>query len=237
MSGARLGLLHWPREFEFGQLTQAVAIDFSYQLEKNTMRFPNTEGEIGKLAQFMISGLTSNQELFPAPPVPSDELRTRFDTYVSAREAAVDASGVAARSYTAKDEALEELVADLKSNIRYAENTADFDDDKLKTIGWGGRASKNSLQTPGQVGSLSAPREGPGWLLLEWKQPPDGGKVSAYRIQRRRHTEEVWDEAGMSVETHALISGQERGVALVYHVIAVNKAGEGEPSNIVTTVL
>jgi hypothetical protein len=47
------------------------------------MRFPNTGGEIGKLAQFMISGLTSNQ-LFPSPPVPPDELRTRFETYVSA---------------------------------------------------------------------------------------------------------------------------------------------------------
>jgi hypothetical protein len=41
----------------------------------------------------------------------------------------------------------------------------------------------------------------------------------------------------MAVETQALISGQERGVGLIYHVIAVNKAGEGEPRNIVTTVL
>ena len=59
------GSLDWPREFEFGQHTHAVAIDFLYQMEIDTMRFPNTEGEIGKLAQFMISGLTSNQELFP----------------------------------------------------------------------------------------------------------------------------------------------------------------------------
>jgi len=41
----------------------------------------------------------------------------------------------------------------------------------------------------------------------------------------------------MSVEPQALLSGQERGVPLVYQVIAVNKAGEGEPSNVVTTVL
>ena len=90
---------------------------------------------------------------------------------------------------------------------------------------------------PGQVGSLTAPREGPGWILLEWKSPPDGGKVSAYRIQRRHHVEEAWEEAGMSVEPQALSSGQERGVALVYQVIAVSKAGEGARSNVVTTVL
>ncbi len=201
------------------------------------MRFPNTEGEIGKLAQFMISGLRSQEEIFPTPPVAPNDLQSRLDDYVSAREAAAKASGLAASSYTVKDEALDELVADMKTVVRYAENTTEFDDGMLKTIGWGGRASKSSLLAPGQVGSVTAPREGPGWLLLEWKQPPDGGKVSAYRIQRRRHTEEVWDEAGMSVEPQALLSGQERGVPLVYHVIAVNKAGEGEPSNIVTTVL
>jgi len=125
------------------------------------MRFPNTEGEIGKLAQSMISGIRSQQERFPAPPVAPDNLQTRFEVYVRAREAAAEASGIAARSYTAKDEALEELVGDMKTVIRYAENTTDFDDDDLRTIGWGGRATKNSLEVPVQPGSLASPREGP----------------------------------------------------------------------------
>ena len=41
----------------------------------------------------------------------------------------------------------------------------------------------------------------------------------------------------MAVDSQILLNGQERGVELEYHVIAVNKAGEGEPSNIVTAVL
>ncbi len=40
---------------------------------------------------------------------------------------------------TAKDEALEDLIESLKSNIRYAENTVNFDDVKLKLIGWAGK--------------------------------------------------------------------------------------------------
>ena len=98
------------------------------------MKFPNTEGEVGKLARYMISGFRSQQEIFPAPPVPPDELQTRFATYITAREAAAEASGFAASAYTLKDEALEELVSDMKSNIRYAENRTDFDDAKLKMI-------------------------------------------------------------------------------------------------------
>jgi hypothetical protein len=35
-----------------------------------------------------------------------------------------------------KDDVLEELIDALKSDIRYAENTVNFDDDKLKLIGW-----------------------------------------------------------------------------------------------------
>ena len=37
-----------------------------------------------------------------------------------------------ARLYTEKDEALDELVRDMKTVIRYAENTTDFNDDDHK---------------------------------------------------------------------------------------------------------
>ena len=74
---------------------------------------------IGKLAQFMIHGLRTEQELFPTPPVPPDDLQANFDTYVAACEAATEASGVAARLYTEKDEALDELAADMKTVIHH----------------------------------------------------------------------------------------------------------------------
>jgi hypothetical protein len=41
----------------------------------------------------------------------------------------------------------------------------------------------------------------------------------------------------MAVETESLLTNQERGTDLHYHIIAVNKSGEGEPSNIVRVLL
>jgi len=48
-----------------------------------------------------------------------------------------------------KDEALEELIEAMKADIRYAENTVNFDDDKLKLIGWAGKKAATPLARPG----------------------------------------------------------------------------------------
>jgi hypothetical protein len=90
---------------------------------------------------------------------------------------------------------------------------------------------------PGQVRTLELVREGPDWVFLDWKEPADGGQVSAYRIQRRKRDGGTWMDVGMAVESEVMLNGQEPGVEFEYHVIAVNKAGEGRPSNIVRAVL
>ncbi len=81
------------------------------------MRFPSTEGEIGKLAQYMISGFNSQADDFPSPPVSPEELQSKLEEYVRAREAAAKASGLAAQSYTVKDETLDDLVGDMKADL------------------------------------------------------------------------------------------------------------------------
>jgi len=58
-----------------------------------------------------------------------------------------------------------------KAEIRYAENTVNYDDDKLKLIGWAGRAARTDLAPPGQARILEAPRQGEGWVFLDWKAP------------------------------------------------------------------
>jgi hypothetical protein len=54
----------------------------------------------------------------------------RYRENLIAKQAATEAAT------TTKDEALEELIEAIKTDIRYAENTVNFNDEKLKLIGW-----------------------------------------------------------------------------------------------------
>ena len=148
-------------------------------------QFPRTEPEIAVLAQEMASGLTANAAIYPAPPVAPFDLNVLIGGYTVARDGLVAAQAAAEAAVTDKDDALEALTDAMKSDLRYAENTVDFDDDKLKLIGWGGRKAATALTAPGQTRLLEAPRQGEGWVYLDWKAPIDGGKPAAYKVMRR----------------------------------------------------
>jgi len=137
-------------------------------------RFPLKEAEIVVLAEAMITGFTANVAIYPAPPVTALALTTAKNDYISAINAAIAAKAAAEVATTAKDDVLEDLVDAMKSDIRYAENTVDFDDDKLKLIGWAGKAAGIPLAVPGQLRSLEVPKQGDGWVMLDWKAPAGG---------------------------------------------------------------
>ena len=200
-------------------------------------QFPRTEPQVIVLAQDMAAGLAANAAVYPAPPVAPADLQTAMAAYITARDAAVAAAAAAEQATAAKNEALQTLTDDMKADLRYAETTVNYDDDQLKLIGWGGRKSKTSLEAPGQTRSLEAPREGEGWVFLDWKEPVDGGAVAAYKIQRRLRPDGPWSDAGMAIESEITLTNQERGKEWEYRVLAVNKAGEGQPSNTVMAVL
>ena len=98
-------------------------------------RFPKKEADIAALADWLWRGLWSNHPIYANPPVHPISLRfkamiyRRYRENLIAKQAAVDATTIA------KDEALEELIEAIKTDIRYAENTVNFDDEKLKLIG------------------------------------------------------------------------------------------------------
>ena len=200
-------------------------------------QFPRTEPQVIVLAQDMAAGLAANAAVYPAPPVAPADLQTAMAAYITARDAAVAAAAAAEQATAAKNEALQALTDDMKADLRYAETTVNYDDDQLKLIGWGGRKSKTSLEAPGQTRSLEAPREGEGWVFLDWKEPVDGGAVAAYKIQRRLRPDGPWSDVGLAVESEITLTNQERGKEWEYRVLAVNKAGEGQPSNTVMAVL
>ena len=88
------------------------------------------------------------------------QLRQLISQRTSELETAVAAAEAATAS---KDDALESLTDAMKSDIRYAENKVDFDDDKLKLIGWAGKKNPTPLAIPGQARLLEAPKQGDGW--------------------------------------------------------------------------
>ena len=200
-------------------------------------RFPRTEAEVIALAEAMITGLTSSAVLYPAPPVAVLDLTTAKTAYITALNAAIAAAAAAEAATTTKDDALDSLVDAMKSDIRYAENTVDFDDDKLKLIGWAGKKAPTALAIPGKTRLLEAPRQGDGWVFLDWKAPIDGGAPAAYKVMRRERPAGAWEDVATAVITEATLVEQPKGKELEYRIIAVNKAGDGEPSNTEMVVL
>ena len=200
-------------------------------------RFPRTEPEVVALAEAMITGLTTNAVVYPAPPVAVLDLTAAKTAYITALNVAIAAAAAAEAATTDKDEKLDDLIDAMKSDIRYAENTVDFDDDKLKLIGWAGKKAPTPLAIPGQTRLLEAPRQGDGWVFLDWKAPIDGGAPSAYKVTRRERPAGAWEDVATAVITEATLVEQPKGKELEYRIIAVNKAGEGEPSNTEMVVL
>nr|VFK22765.1 MAG: hypothetical protein BECKLPF1236B_GA0070989_13261 [Candidatus Kentron sp. LPFa] len=84
--------------------------------------------------------------------------------------------------------------------LRYAENVTHSDDAALDYLGWGAHRKPARLKPPGQTRHLEAMGQnggqGDGWIALDWKQPDEGGKAAAYKIQRREADSEIWLDAG-----------------------------------------
>ncbi len=207
-------------------------------------RFPKKEAEIQPLAMSIVLGLWNNQPVYPNPPIDVFTLAGKMNLYINAKNNTIAAQAAAEQATTDKTEALEELIEALKDDIRYAENTVNFDDDKLKLIGWAGKKTRTPLAAPGQTRLLEAPKQGKGWLFLDWKAPADGGKPKAYKVQRRdggvvgvEPVSDRWEDIATAILSEITLVDQPEKTELEYRVIALNKVGEGQASNTVEVVL
>ena len=200
-------------------------------------RFPKREAEVVALAERLWRGLLDNNAVFPHPPVHPILIRIRKLIYRSRHGNFLAASAAAEAATTAKDEKLADLIDAMKPDLRYAENVTKFNDDKLKLIGWAGKKAKTPLAVPGQARLLEAPKQGAGWLFLDWKAPADGGKPKAYKVQRRNRSAGAWKTVATAILSEITLVDQPEKTELEYRVVALNKAGEGEPSSTVMVVL
>lgn len=199
-------------------------------------RFPTREADIRTLVQKIIAGLTDNPD-FPNPPFTPAQLQTLLDNSITLEDEQVAAQAAAQQATEAKQAGNNEMISAAKSVLNYAEDAVHGNDAKLAALGWSGRAEPTPLQAPGQPRMLEAPKEGPGRITLDWKKPVEGGTVAFYRVERREVPEGEWMMVGTALETEIILNNQERGKEHEYRVIAVNKAGESEPSNTVAAVL
>jgi len=200
-------------------------------------RFPEREMDVVKLGEDMHQGLIKNTGVFPNPPVSPADLLTALLGFIDKHDDAVAAYAAAEQATTDKDVSFVDFVDLLKDNLTYCRNTVDDEDDKMKLVGSSGRKAPTPLEEPGETRALHIVDQGPARISLDWKAPSDGGKPSAYNIQRRVAGTHDWLVAGMAVITEATLFNQPTGEALEYHVIAVNKAGEGKASGIVDATL
>jgi multidrug efflux pump subunit AcrA (membrane-fusion protein) len=199
--------------------------------------FPLREADVIVLAEEMIAGFTDNPLVYPAPPVAVLDLTAAKTAVTTAMTAATAARAAAEAAVDAKGTALEALESAMKTDIRYAENTVDFDDVKLKLIGWGAKKASTSLTAPGQTLELTVPVQGDGSVSLAWKAPIDGGAPQAYKVMRRERPAGAWEDVHTAVIAEAQLTDQPKAIELEYQIIAVNKAGEGQPSNTQMVVL
>ena len=199
-------------------------------------RFPKREADIRTLVQNIIAGLADNPD-FPDPPFTPAQLQSFLDNVIALEDAQVAAQAAAQQATEAKQAGIDEMVSAAKSVLNYAEDAVHGNDAKLAALGWGGRAEPTPLQVPGQPRSLEAVKEGPGWLVLDWKKSKDGGKAAFYRVERREASGGEWTMVGTALDAEITLNNQKRGKEFEYRVIAVNKAGESAASNVVQAVL
>ena len=165
------------------------------------------------------------------------DLTSTLEDFQAAYTAVLAAESALEQALESKLAAMEMLVSNMKCDIRYAENQSGGADDQLRLIGWGGKKAPTPLVVPGQPKYLAIVSQGEGAVELGWKKPDEGGAVAAYRVQRRERPAGAWQDVAMAVVTTASLTEQPRGKEYEYRVIGVNKAGEGEPSNIQMAVL
>ncbi len=197
-------------------------------------RFPAREDKIVDLARQIFIGLKDNMLIWPGPPVSWFWIYIKMFIYKIRHRNLIAARAAAAAAYTTQQKTLATLVTALKKNLRYAENTVNFDDHKLKLIGWSGKRTARPVEPPGQVRQLKITRLTNGQVKLLWQSPLEGGMVDAYEVQRRQSNDSSeWRHIATALTGEMILRDQSTGDYQEYRIRAINKVGHGQVSNTV----
>ncbi len=94
---------------------------------------------------------------------------------------------------------------------------------------------------PGPPLNLTADEDGTSVIVLEWDAPADTGdsRVTGYRIEVSNNGSAPWDPLVVDTEDTGTIyehTGLDPNTEHYYRVFAINRGGEGEPSNVASAI-
>ena len=186
----------------------------------------------------MSSGYAAHAADFPnADPA---AITTAFNNYLNAKNGQTDLSAQAQVATAGKDEALEDLAAVLRQQLKQSEVDVVDEPEKLELIGWGPKAQPTPATPPAQPQNFVATRQDIDSVTFAWDRP-DSAAPRVYLIERRSQPAGgdfgPWQQIATTVNRHAVVGDQPRGMQLEYRVKALNLAGESLPSNTSAVVL
>lgn len=193
-------------------------------------QFPTEDSEVIALARRVARGFIEHVSTFPQPPVPGVELQNCADAFMRAREKEIAARRNLEAATRERHSTMEALVEKTKVDLNYAEQQVCFDDRKLQLIGWHGKKPQRLLP-PGAPRSFEIVRTVGDMVELDWKKPAEG-EAQSYRIEMRLDGEERWTLKGFSLHSDTVLQNMPRGKRLFLRVIAVNKIGDSQPSEV-----
>lgn len=199
-------------------------------------KFPTEETKIIELTQKVANGIANNATTFPNPPIDPAIINADLDLFFAKNNEIQLSKANTMHLTQEKNEMLERISRAARNDIDYGVLVAQNDDAILQEIGWGTRAAPVALQPPGQCRAFEIIGQGDGWVKLDWKEPKDGGKPAAYKVQRSEDGAN-FNDAATAVESEAALFNQPKGKTLIYQVVAINRAGEGLTSNTISIVL
>ncbi|MGF1453366.1 MAG: fibronectin type III domain-containing protein [Opitutales bacterium] len=196
--------------------------------------FPTAESDVVDLARRVAQGLETHADLFPTPPLSPGEINIAVDALLKARQRQSKAQRELDAARAERETVAEQLAERTKLVLNYAETHSAYDDSKLRLIGWEGRKPKKLLP-PGPPRALELVRVQDGIVELDWKKPSDGGDAQSYRIEAREG-DGRWTLKGFSLHSDCVLHNLEPGRQYEVRVIAVNKMGDSEASDIVDVI-
>lgn len=200
-------------------------------------QFPRTEEEIIELGKKFVMGLNMSGMNFASMPVSKAEFDALLEKYQSESFEIKQIEIQKTIKIADKNKTLEKITSGLKRNLRFLELMTNGRDTELQRYGWGARRKRQKLKPPEPPRYLEMVAQGSNYLTLDWKAPSGGGKVRLYKIFRRLGGEEAAQEINAVTSTKIRLLNQPLKVSMEYHIIAVNNAGESQPSNKVKVFL